>query len=87
MEWCIQTLKEQCLYVHQFTSLEEARELIEEIIQRYNSEWLIERPGYRTRSEVRTPAAWAEAAEFLFTVRESEREVHAELLKKEGPIR
>lgn len=61
MERFIRTLKEQCLYLHQFTRLEEARQIIGDFITRYNTEWLIERLGYWTPSEVRA-AAWAEAA-------------------------
>jgi len=49
----IRTLKEECLYLHDFESLEEAREVIGEFIERYNREWLLERHGYRTPAEVR----------------------------------
>jgi len=61
MERFLRTLKEQCLYLHQFTSLADAREVIVAFIQRYNTEWLIARLGYRTPAAART-AAWAEAA-------------------------
>jgi transposase InsO family protein len=61
MERFIRTLKEQCLYLHQFASLVEAREVIAAFIRRYNTEWLIERLGYRTPAAARA-AAWAEAA-------------------------
>ncbi len=61
MERFIRTLKEQCLYLHQFASLAEAREVIRAFIRRYNTEWLIERLGYRTPAAARA-AAWAEAA-------------------------
>jgi transposase InsO family protein len=61
MERFIRTLKEQCLYLHQFASLAEAREVIGKFIRRYNTEWLIERLGYRTPAAARA-AAWAEAA-------------------------
>jgi putative transposase len=57
----MQTLKEQCLYLHQFASLEEARQVIGAFIHQYNTEWLIGRLGYRTPTAVRA-AAWAEAA-------------------------
>ncbi len=43
----MRTLKEQCIYVHQFASLEEAQRIIGEFIARYNAEWLIERLGHR----------------------------------------
>ena len=44
----MRTLKEQCLYWHQFTSLAEARTIISEFIERYNTQWLIERRGHQT---------------------------------------
>ena len=54
IERFMRTLKEQCLYLHRFQSLEEARGGIAEFIARYNGAWLIERLGYRTPAE-----AWA----------------------------
>jgi transposase InsO family protein len=53
MERFLRTLKEECLYVHTFRSLEEARRIIGAFIQAYNREWLIERHGHRTPAEVR----------------------------------
>jgi putative transposase len=61
IERFIRTLKEQCLYLHQFSSLAEARAVIAAFIQQYNTAWLIERLGYRTPAAARA-AAWAEAA-------------------------
>jgi transposase InsO family protein len=61
IERFIRTLKERCLYLHQFASLEEARQVIGAFIQRYNTAWLIARLGYRTPAAARA-AAWAEAA-------------------------
>ncbi len=49
----MRTLKEECLYLHDFESLEEAREAIGEFVERYNHGWLLERHGYRTPTEVR----------------------------------
>jgi transposase InsO family protein len=49
----IRTLKEQCLYLHDFETLEEAREVIGEFIERYNRGWLLEAFDYRTPVEVR----------------------------------
>jgi len=49
----IRTLKEECLYLHDFQSLEEARDVIGEFIERYNHGWLLERHGYRTPTEAR----------------------------------
>jgi transposase InsO family protein len=52
----MRTLKEQCIYLHQFASLEEARRIIGQFIARYNGEWLIERLGHRTPTQARTEA-------------------------------
>ena len=49
----IRTLKEQCLYLHDFESLEEAREAIAGFIERYNRGWLLERHGHKTPAQVR----------------------------------
>src|SRR5262245_11889036 len=49
----MRTLKEQCIYLHQFASLEEARRIIGEFIAHYNREWLIERLGHRTAAQAR----------------------------------
>lgn len=49
----MRTLKEQCLWLHRFDTLEEARVIIAAFIERYNGEWIIERLGYRTPSQVR----------------------------------
>ncbi len=53
MERWIRTLKEECLYLHDFATLEEARRVIGAFIERYNQAWLLERHGYRTPAEVR----------------------------------
>lgn len=58
----MRTLKEHCLYLHQFESLEHARPVIAEFIQRYNHEWLIERLGHRTPAQARADALRPEAA-------------------------
>jgi putative transposase len=52
----MRTLKEQCLYLHRFTSLTEARAIIGAFIARYNAEWLIERLGHRTPAAARAAA-------------------------------
>ena len=49
----MRTLKEECLYLHDFESLEEARQKIDAFIERYNRGWLLERHGYRTPAQVR----------------------------------
>ena len=56
MERFIRTLKEQCLYLHRFETLEEARERIAAFITLYNHEWLIERLGHRTPAPARAAA-------------------------------
>lgn len=53
MERWIRTLKEECLYLHHFETLEEARQVIGAFIERYNHEWLLERHGHRTPAAVR----------------------------------
>jgi len=62
----MRTLKEQCLYLHQFASLAEARLVIGALIHRHNTEWLIARLGYRTPAAARA-GAWAEAAKCVLT--------------------
>ena len=52
----MRTLKEQCLHLHRFESLEQARRIIATFIDRYNHEWLIERLGYRTPTQTRADA-------------------------------
>lgn len=53
IERFMRTLKEECLYVQQFRTLEEARFGIGRFIQDYNSEWLLQRHGHKTPAEVR----------------------------------
>jgi putative transposase len=52
----MRTLKEQCIYLHRFESLAQARTVIGGFIARYNCEWLIERLGYRTPAQARADA-------------------------------
>ncbi len=52
----MRTLKEQCVYLHHFESLEQARAIIAEFIERYNTQWLIERLGHRTPAQARAEA-------------------------------
>jgi putative transposase len=61
IERFMRTLKEQCLYLHRFQTLEEARRTIAAFIDCYNHEWLIERLGYRTPAQARTEG-WSAAA-------------------------
>jgi putative transposase len=53
MERWIRTLKEECLYLHDFETLEEARQVIATFIERYNAQWLLERHGYLTPTQAR----------------------------------
>jgi hypothetical protein len=55
----MRTLKEQCLYLHHFQNLADARRIIGEFIARYNAEWLIERLGHRTPAGARMAMAAA----------------------------
>jgi len=61
IERFMRTLKEQCLYLHRFQTLEEARQVIAAFIERYNHEWLIERLDYRTPAQARAEG-WSAAA-------------------------
>ena len=49
----IRTLKEECIYLHDFETLEEAREVIGAFIERYNNGWLLQRHGYMTPARAR----------------------------------
>jgi putative transposase len=53
IERFMRTLKEQCVWLHRFATLDEARALIGAFIERYNHEWLIERLDYRTPAVAR----------------------------------
>jgi putative transposase len=52
----MRTLKEQCLYLRRFQSLDAARRIIAELIARYNTEWIVERLGYQTPAAARRAA-------------------------------
>jgi len=56
IERFMRTLKEQCVYLHHFESLEQARAIIAEFVERYNTQWLIERLGHRTPAQARAAA-------------------------------
>lgn len=47
------TLKEQCLYLHAFSTVEQAATVIATFIEQHNEQWLIGRLGYRTPAAVR----------------------------------
>jgi transposase InsO family protein len=48
----IRLIKEQCLWVEEFTDLEDARRKIAAFIERYRHGWILERHGYRTPAQV-----------------------------------
>jgi transposase InsO family protein len=53
IERFMRTLKEQCVWLHCFATLDEARAVIAAFIERYNHQWLIERLGHRTPATAR----------------------------------
>jgi hypothetical protein len=58
----MRTLQEQCLYLQQFETLEEARQILSEFTGRENTQWLIERLGHRPPAQVRAEALIPSAA-------------------------
>lgn len=53
IERFMRTLKEECLSLQQFRTLEEARFAIASFIRQYNTEWLLQRRGHKTPAESR----------------------------------
>lgn len=53
LERWIRTLKEECLYLHDFETLQEASEVVDKFIETYNREWLIKRHDHRTPVDIR----------------------------------
>jgi transposase InsO family protein len=53
IERFFRTIKEECLWLHDFRDADQAREVIGEWMERYNEEWILERHGYRSPREVR----------------------------------
>ncbi len=47
----IRTLKEQCIWARTYLDVEDLRAAVKAFVQRYNSQWLIERHGHRTPRE------------------------------------
>jgi putative transposase len=58
----IRTLKEQCLWVQLYDTIEELRRSVAGFVERYNSSWLIQRHGHRTPKEAYQAAQSAPAA-------------------------
>jgi putative transposase len=57
IERFFRTLKEQLLWVRDFTTLEELAEALEEFRQRYNDHWLVERLSFQSPRQARREAA------------------------------
>jgi putative transposase len=53
IERFMRTLKEQCVWLHRFETLDQARTIIGAFIERYNQQWLIERLDHRTPAVAR----------------------------------
>jgi hypothetical protein len=53
----IRTLKENLLWVRHFATVAELVEALREFKRTYNAQWLIERHGFRTPSQVRIECA------------------------------
>ncbi|MCY3704206.1 MAG: integrase core domain-containing protein [Gammaproteobacteria bacterium] len=49
----IQTLKEECIHLRDFETLEEDGAVIGAFIERYNNGWVHQRPGYMTPAPAR----------------------------------
>lgn len=49
----MRTLKEHCIYLHHFKTLEEAKAIIADFVRRYNEGWILERLGYKTPAQAR----------------------------------
>ena len=58
----IRTLKENLLWVRHFATVAELVEALREFRRRYNEQWLIERHGYRTPSQVRRDLVGSESS-------------------------
>jgi len=55
-ERAFRTIKEQCLYLHRFQTLEGARAVIGDFIAHYNEQWLVAKLGYQPPAVARR--AW-----------------------------
>jgi len=62
IERFFRTLKEQLLWVRDFTTLEELAEALEEFRQRYNDHWLVERLSFQSPRQARQRLLALEAA-------------------------
>ncbi len=82
----MRTLKEQCIYLHQFRSLEEAHQVIGQFIARYNTEQLTANTAstatpaaraVRVRSSRPTPAWTLDSAQARLPLRTGPHRVRA----------
>jgi len=62
VERFFRTLKEQLLWVRDFTTLEELAEALEQFRQRYNDHWLVERLSFKSPRQARQRLLALEAA-------------------------
>ena len=53
VERFFRTLKEQAIYGRVFRNLEEVRQAVAEFVELYNSQWLVEKNGYRSPLQAR----------------------------------
>ena len=53
IERFFRTLKEQLLWIHQFSTVEQVRQAVSSFRENYNSQWLIGRLGYKTPAQAR----------------------------------
>src|SRR4029450_2274214 len=58
----IRTLKDQCLWVQLYDTVDELRQAVASFVDRYNSSWLIQRHGHHTPKEAYQAAQSASAA-------------------------
>ncbi len=62
IERFFKTLKLECLWLENFRDLEHARDVVGRWMETYNTQWLIERLGYRTPREVRQACQKSQSA-------------------------
>ena len=60
IERLFRTLKEQVVHGRIFQTIDEVRDAVRASVARYNAEWLIEKNGHRSPTDMR--AAWQEQA-------------------------
>lgn len=53
VERFFKTLKEQCLWVHRFETVEEAAETVKNFVNDYNNRWIMHRLNYKTPKQAR----------------------------------